>query len=169
MTHFRRAPFLPPVGRSVLIQMSRGSVQAVFHKLRSTPKYLHSNLLHRIRYWTASEDVNLVKKKESVKGYTCQHHHLLLFYHMLYEILNYGCCWHSRGHLFPVFTSCTLVLRTASHRSAAWHSPCHRWTLAQELLIKEHVRTAPSCHPCESQHLQPSRTLLNAAVLMKGA
>lgn len=88
---------------------------------------------------------------------------------MLYEILNYGCCWHSRGHLFPVFTSCTLVLRTASHRSAAWHSPCHRWTLAQELLIKEHVRTAPSCHPCESQHLQPSRTLLNAAVLMKGA
>lgn len=71
--------------------------------------------------------------------------------------------------IFPVFTLCTLVLRTASHRSAAWHSPCHRWTLAQELLIKEHVRTAPSCHPCESQHLQPSHTLLDAAVLMKGA
>lgn len=63
----------------------------------------------------------------------------------------------------------TLVFRTTLHRSAAWHSPCHRWTLAQELLIKEHVRTAPSCHPCESQHLQPSHTLLEAAVLMKGA
>lgn len=63
----------------------------------------------------------------------------------------------------------TLVLRTASHRSAAWHSPCHRWTLAQELLIKEHVRTAPSCHPCESRHLGPSHTLLHTAVLIKGA
>lgn len=30
---------------------------------------------------------------------------------------------------------------------------CHRWTMAQELLIKEHVRTAPSCHLCESWHL----------------
>lgn len=65
--------------------------------------------------------------------------------------------------------SVTLVLRTAPHRSAAWHSPCHRWTLAQELLIKEHVRTAPSCHPCESWHLQPSHTLLDTAVLMKAA
>lgn len=59
--------------------------------------------------------------------------------------------------------------RTASHRSAAWHSHCHIWTVARELLIKERVRTAPSCHPCESRHLGPSHTLLDTAALIKAA
>lgn len=70
-------------------------------------------------------------------------------------------------HLSPL--GVTFVLKTAIHRSVAWHSLCHRWTLAQELLIKEHVRRARSCHPCESRHLRPSHTLLDTAALIKGA
>lgn len=93
--------------------------------------------------------------------------HLLVSYHIL-SIELHLLLAQQGGHSASL--ACLhLVLRTASHRSAAWHSPCHRWTLAQELLIKEHVRTAPSCHPCESRHLGPSHTLLDTAVLIKGA
>lgn len=116
---------------------------------------------HRLQYF------NCYRSRACYKVF--MHGKKKISYMLLHEILNNGCSWHGGGRLFRAFSWCTLAWRTVSHWSAAWHSPGHRWTLAQELLIKEHVRTAPSCHPCESQHLQPSHTLLDAAVLMKGA
>lgn len=100
-------------------------------------------------------------------------HPPLLSYHIISieSQLLFGTAGRKGGgtaHLLPVSTWCYIGFEDSfSSICCLAQPPCHRWTLAQELLIKEHVRTAPSCPPCESRHLQPSHTLLDKAVLIK--
>lgn len=67
------------------------------------------------------------------------------------------------------------VWQTYSHRSSGWQTPppCRcRWTMAQERLIKEHVRTAPSCHLYESWNLTTASSSAlppDALMLIKAA
>lgn len=147
-----------PVSRSAPIRLNRDRVLAP--PQTTLPSYVFSYLNHRRASCTPSQEEISTSKHTALTPPFC--------------VISYIKYWITAvvgtagGHSASL--ACLhLVLRTASHRSAAWHSPCHRWTLAQELLIKEHVRTAPSCHPRESRHLRPSHTLLDTAVLIKGA
>lgn len=161
MTHFKKGPsasLWAPVSRSAPIRLNRDRVLAP--PQTTLPSYVFSYVNHRRPSCTPSQEEISTSKHTALTPPFC--------------VISYIKYWITAvvgtagGHSASL--ACLhLVLRTVSHRSAAWHSPCHRWTLAQELLIKEHVRTAPSCHPRESRHLRPSHTLLDTAVLIKGA